>query len=58
MKDKERASQPQEISSDDLEVLLQEDSTQSSVILAKLHVNQSTVIQRLHKMDKIIKEEK
>ena len=47
------------MSSDDLEALLKEDSTQSSVELARrLHVNQSTIIRRLHQLGKIQKEEK
>ena len=59
LNDKERTGRPNEMSSDDLEALLKEDSTQSSVELARrLHVNQSTIIRRLHQLGKIQKEGK
>ncbi|EFN89988.1 Histone-lysine N-methyltransferase SETMAR, partial [Harpegnathos saltator] len=59
LKDEDHAGRPQEMSSNDLEALLQENSIQSSVELAKrLYVNQSTVIRRLHEKWKILKEGK
>lgn len=57
--DKERSGRPQEMKSDNLEALLQEDCTQSCAELSRrLHVSRTTVLRRLHEMGKIIKEGK
>ena len=54
--DEQRSGRPQELVSDELVALLEEDPRQSTVELAKqLLVNQSTVLRRLHDLGKIQK---
>lgn len=54
--DEERSGRPQELHSDELQELLDEDAGQSTRQLAgRLQVSQSTVENRLHEMGKILK---
>lgn len=56
LNDKPRSGRPQEMDTDDLQALLDEDDAQSTTELAKqLGVDQSTVVRRLHAMGKIQK---
>lgn len=53
---KPRSGRPQEMDTDDLQALLDEDDAQSTIELAQqLNVDQSTVVRRLHAMGKIQK---
>ena len=56
MENEERSGRPQELQSDELEALLDEDPRQSTRELAlRLNVDQSTINRRLHELGKINK---
>jgi len=56
LEDEERSGRPQELQSDELEALLDEDPRQSTRELAlRLNVDQSTIVRRLHDLGKINK---
>ena len=56
LEDESRTGRPQELNSDELLILLEEDSRQSTHELAKrLSVDQSTISRRLHDLGKIQK---